>query len=77
MACRGQRRCPLPTPLTVRAAHVDDDLQGHLLGCQQGGRLPQLLFAPLDKETHTDTQTVSQESSQTMTVCTVISQAYD
>lgn len=37
------------TTLTVGAAHVDDDLQGHLLGCQQGRGLLQLLLVPLDK----------------------------
>lgn len=56
---QGSALLPAPTTLTVRAAHVDDDLQGHLLGCQQGGRLPQLLFAPLDKENkHTRTHRV-------------------
>lgn len=45
----GSALLSMPTTLTIRAAHVDDDLQGRLLGCQQGRCLPQLLLAPLDK----------------------------
>lgn len=47
--CLGSAWLSVATPLTVRAAHVDDDLQGRLLGCQQGRCLPQLLLPPLDK----------------------------
>lgn len=48
-SARGSALLSVPATLTVRAAHVDDDLQGRLLGCQQGRCLPQLLLAPLDK----------------------------
>lgn len=44
----GSTLLSMPSTLTVRAAHVDNDLQGRLLGCQQGRCLPQLLLTLLD-----------------------------
>lgn len=47
----------VPATLTVRTAHVDNDLQGRLLGCQQGRRLPQLLSVPLDNKNRSQEST--------------------